>query len=337
MTVSIRRSLLLGGALVSLGFPRLARAQPSTRPGAGEAGWAPSRPVRIVVPFPPGGSADVQARMIAQHLSPALGQPVVIENRPGAGGSIGAVEVARSAPDGHTLFMATTGTQSANQFLYSNLAYDPEKDLAPISLVTYYPQAVVAGAWLQDRSLPGLVAALKAMPQPATYGSSGSGSPTHLAGALFARSTGVTLTHVPYRGQGPALNDLTAGLIQLMFPSVADVLGQLRGGPLSAVAVMNPTRMSVVPEVPTTAEGGYPGLDSAIWAGLYTRAGTPRPAVARLNTEVVRILAMPEVRDRLVAAGFEVRPGTPEALGNFQAEESRRWGALIRETGARAD
>ncbi len=246
-------------------------------------------------------------------------------------------EVVRSAADGQTLFMATTGTQSANPFLYPNLPYDPERDLAPVTLVTFYPQAVVVGAWLTDRTLPGLVAALRAMPQPATYGSSGSGSPTHLAGELFARATGVRLTHVPYRGQGPALNDLTAGLVQLMFPSVADVLGQLRGGPLTAVAVMGAERMAVVPEVPTTAEAGYPGLESAIWAGLYVRAGTPPEAVARLNAEVVRILRRPDVRDPLVSAGFEVRPGTPEALRTFQAEESRRWGALIRETGARAD
>jgi tripartite-type tricarboxylate transporter receptor subunit TctC len=293
--------------------------------------------MRIVVSFPAGGSADTQARMIAQHLSRALGQPVVVENRPGAGGSIGAAEVARSAPDGHTLFLATTGTQSANQFLYTNLAYDPEKDFAPISMVTYYPLAIVVGAWLQNRTLSGLVAALKALPQPATYASSGSGSPTHLAGALFSQVTGIPLVHVPYRGQGPALNDLTAGLVQLMFPSVADVLGQLRGGPISALAVMSEARLPAVPEVPTTGEAGIPGLEAALWTGLYTRAGTPPEALARLNAEVVHILSLPEVRGRLAEIGYEARPGTPEVLAAYQAEESLRWGALIRATGAKAD
>jgi tripartite-type tricarboxylate transporter receptor subunit TctC len=322
------RRRFLGGALLLAAAPR---------PVAAQIAWSPARPVRIVVPFPPGGSADVQARMVAERLSPALGVPVVVENRPGAGGAIGAIEVARSAPDGHTLFMATTGTQSANQFLYPNLPYDPERDFAPVTGVTHYPQAVVAGEWLRDRTLPGLVAALSADPRPAAYGSSGSGSPTHLAGELFARETGTKLVHVPYRGQGAALNDLVAGLVKLMFPSVADVLGHLRGGRLAALAVMNSTRMSVLPDVPTAAEAGHPGLESAIWTGLYVRAGTPTAAVARLNAEVVRVLETPELRDRLVGAGFEVRPGTPAALADLQARESRRWGELIRATGAKAD
>jgi tripartite-type tricarboxylate transporter receptor subunit TctC len=256
--------------------------------------------------------------MVAERLSPALGVPVVVENRPGAGGAIGAVEVARSAPDGHTLFMATTGTQSANQFLYPNLPYDPERDFAPVTGVTHYP----AGRGGRR---------MAARPDAPRAGGGAERRPTarglrfvrqrlaHPPGRrTVSRETGTKLVHVPYRGQGAALNDLVAGLVKLMFPSVADVLGHLRGGRLAALAVMNSTRMSVLPDVPTAAEAGHPGLESAIWTGLYVRAGTPTAAVARLNAEVVRVLETPELRDRLVGAGFEVRPGTPAALADLR-------------------
>lgn len=312
---------------------------PLAAPALAQSSWSPDRPLRLIVPFPGGGSADVQARLIAEPLSQALGQPVVVENRPGAGGTIGAAEAARAAPDGLTLFMATTGTHSANQWLYSRLAYDPVKDFAPVTLVSDYAQCIAIGPeWpaAAQRSFEGLVAALRAEPDRA-YGSSGIGSPTHLAGEMMAHALGLRLTHVPYRGQGPALNDLIAGRVGLMFPSIADVLGQIRGGRVTPLATMARTRSSAIPDVPTTAELGHPELISSIWSGLYARAGSPPAAIARLNAEIVKILASPALQQRLGDAGFGVAPGTPQQLAEFQAAETARWGEVIRVSGAKAD
>lgn len=318
------------GVLAAALLPAPAAAQ---RAGAG--GWAPDRPVRIIVPFPAGGSADLQARLIAERLAPALGQPVVIENRPGAGGTIAAAEAARAAPDGQTLFLGSTGTQAANVALFARLPYDPVADFAPITLVTVYPQIVAVAEWPAEKSFAALLAALRARPEPAAFGSSGQGSPTHLAGEMFARAVGIGLTHVPYRGQGQALGDLIGGQLQLMFPSLPDVLGQLRAGQVTALAAMSAERLPLLPAVPTTAELGFPGLVSAIWSALYARAGTPPAAIARLQAEVARILE--GLRPRLEAQGFMVRPGTPAELAALQAEETQRLGAVIRASGARAE
>ncbi|WPB87069.1 Bug family tripartite tricarboxylate transporter substrate binding protein [Sediminicoccus rosea] len=313
---------------------------PLATPALAQGEWRPDRPLRIIVPFPAGGSADVQSRLIAEPLSQALGQPVVIENRPGAGGTIGATEAARTAPDGLTLFMATTGTHSANPWLYPRLAYDPVADFAPVTLVSDYAQCIAIGPdWPAPpaRNFAGLIAGLRAEPARSLFGSSGNGSPTHLAGEMFAHAMGLRLEHVPYRGQAPALNDLIGGRLSLMFPSISDVLGQLRGGRVAAVATMARARHSAIPDVPTTAELGHPDLVSSIWSGLYTRAGSPPAAIARLNLEIVRILNAPATRQRLGDAGFELLPGTPEQLARFQAAETARWGEVIRRAGIRAD
>ncbi len=325
-----RRRSLLATLLAGPALATPALAQPA---------WSPSRPLRIIVPFPAGGSFDVQARLLAEGLAPALGQPVVVENRPGAGGTIGAAEVAHAAPDALTLLMGSNGTQAANVTLYQGrLPYDPARDHQPITLVTVQPQIVAVGdAWPAERTLPGLLAALRARGEPTPFGSSGTGSPTHLAGEMFGRALGVTLTHVPYRGQGPALNDLMGGRLGLMFPSVADVLGQLRAGRVFALAAMSDHRLALLPEVPTLAELGHPGLTSSIWAGLFTRAGSPPAAIARLNAEVVKLLQAPALRGRLEAQGFEVLPGTPDALATRQAEDTARLGEVIRASGATAD
>lgn len=308
----------------------------SVRPAAAQS-WAPDRPIRLIVPFPAGGSLDVQARIIAERLGPVLGQPLVVENRPGAGGTIGAAEAARAAPDGHTLLLGTNGIMAANVTLFSQLPYDPVADFAPITLLTNYPQIVAVADWPIERSFAGLLAALRARRDPAAFGSSGQGSPTHLAGEMFARALNIPLTHVPYRGQGPALNDLIGGQIQLMFPSVADVLGQLRAGRVTALAALAPQRLPWLPAVSTTAELGFPGLVSSIWGALYARAGSPPAAIARLNLEVRHILDAPDIRARLEASGFEVRPGTPTALAALQAEATRDLGAIISAAGIRAE
>jgi tripartite-type tricarboxylate transporter receptor subunit TctC len=290
----------------------------------------PTRNIRLVVPFPAGGSADVQARVIADELSKAVGQPVIVDNKPGAGGSIGAADAAKAAPDGYTLFMATTGTHSSNISLYPKLPYDPEKDFAPLTLVTIYPQVVVPGEKYPQRSLPELIEALKKAGGDANYGSSGVGSPTHLGGELFKRQTSTQMVHVPYRGQVPALNDILGGRLDVMFPSIPDVLSFIQAGQLRALATMAETRSKALPDVPTMGELGHPELVSAIWSGLYTRAGTPQPIIDRLNRELVRIIASPVFKDKFEAIGFEVRPTTPAEFGAFAAAETRRWGEIIR-------
>lgn len=290
----------------------------------------PTHNLRIVVPFPAGGSADTQARVIAEELQKKLGKPVIIENKPGAGGNIGAVEAARSAPDGYTLFMATTGTHAANVNLYDKLPYDPVKDFQPLTLVTIYPQVITPSERFKNLDLPGLIAALKKEGDKLNFGSSGVGSPTHLGGELFNRETGTHLMHIPYRGQGPAITDMVGGRLDMMFPSIPDALSMLQSGQLKAIAIMAETRSKVLPDLPTTKELGYPKLQSAIWGALYTTAGTPKPIVDRLAKETAAIVGSPAFKDKFEAMGFEVKPSTPEELAAFGAAETKRWGDLIK-------
>jgi tripartite-type tricarboxylate transporter receptor subunit TctC len=259
--------------------------------------------------------------VIADGLSKALGQPVIVDNKPGAGGNIGAAEAAKAAPDGYTLFMATTGTHASNISLYAKLPYDPVKDFAPLTLVTIYPQVIVPGVKYDDKTLKDFIETLKRGGSTLNFGSSGVGSPTHLGGELFKRETGTSTVHVPYRGQGPALNDMLGGQIDVMFPSVPDVLTFLQSKKLRAFAVMDETRSKAIPDVPTTAELGYPKVVSSIWAGLYTNAGTPKPVIERLNRELVKIINGPGFKDKFEAMGVTVRATTPEEFGAFAAAE----------------
>jgi len=293
------------------------------------ADW-PSHNLRILVPFPAGGSSDIQARVIADELSKALEKPVIVENKPGAGGNLAAAEAARSAPDGYTLYMATTSTNATNINLYESLPYDPVRDFQPLTLVTIYPQLVVPGTRFKETDLKSLINSLKREGDKLNFGSSGVGSPTHLAGELFNREVGVHLLHIPYRGQGPAMNDLLAGQIDMMFPSIPDALPMLQSGQIHPVAVMADKRSPVLPDVPTTAELGYPALQSAIWSALYTTAGTPKPVVDKLSSELVRIVESPAFKKRFEAMGFDVRSSSPEELANFAASETRRWGEIIK-------
>jgi tripartite-type tricarboxylate transporter receptor subunit TctC len=298
----------------------------------------PAHPLRIIVPFPAGGSADTQTRVIAEELAKALGQPVVVENKPGAGGNIGAAAAAHAAPDGYTLFMATTGTHASNVSLYKNLPYDPAKDFAPLTLVTLNPQAIVAGEKYQDVDLKGLIAKLKTAGATANFGSSGIGSAPHLAGELFNRETGTALVHVPYRGQGPALNDLLGGRLDVMFPLAADVFSFVQSGKLRAFAMMSDRRAKSLPDIPTTAELGFPTLRlSPIWTALYTVAGTPQPIVERLNRELVRIISAPAFVARLDVAGYEVRTSGAAELGTFAAAETAKWGEIIKSLNVRIE
>lgn len=311
--------LRVAAVLVAVSMASLVQAQD----------WPPHN-LRIVVPFPAGGSADIQARAIADELSRKIGKAVLVENKPGAGGNLAATEAARSAPDGTTLYMATTGTHAANINLYEKLSYDPVKDFQPLTLVTIYPQIITASGPYKDLDLASLIAAIKQQGDKLNFGSSGVGSPTHLGGELFNREVGTRLMHVPYRGQGPAITDLLGGRIDVMFPSIPDALPMLQGGQMRAIALMAEKRSKVIPDVPTTAELGYPKLLSAIWAGLYTTAGTPKPVVDRLAKDLAEIVDSPKFKDKFESMGFEVRSSTPEQLGTYAAAETKRWGDIIK-------
>ena len=318
-------------ASVVLIFRAILIAVSAAFPGAASAEDWPAHPLELIVPFPAGGSADVQSRVIAQGLSEALGQPVVIDNKPGAGGNIAATDAARAAPDGYTLFMATTGTHASNINLYKNLGFDPAKDFAPLTLVTLNPQIIVPAPQYGSLDFAGFVSRVQKN-GGASFGSSGIGSATHIAGELYNKLTGSSLMHVPYRGQGPALNDLIANRIDVMFPLIADTFSFLQGGQLKAAAVLSDQRAKSLPNVPTTAELGYPKLAlSPIWTALYTNGGTPQPIVERLNRELVRIVSAPEFVSRFEAAGYEIKTSTPEELGGFAAAETVRWGKIIKD------
>jgi tripartite-type tricarboxylate transporter receptor subunit TctC len=293
----------------------------------------PARRLRIVVPFPAGGSGDVQVRVVADELAKALGQPVIVENKPGASGGLAAVDVAHAPPDGYTLMVGSVGTHAINVSLYSKLQYDPVKDFAPLTLMTVFPQLIVPGINFKGDTLADLIASLKAEAGKASYGSSGIGSPTHLAGELFKVETGAPIVHVPYRGQGPAANDLLGGQLQVMFPSVPDTLAFIEAGKLRALAIMSDRRLQLLPNVPTTVELGWPKLISSFWAGLYATAGTPQPVLDRLNRVLVQIVKSPGFAGRVEPLGFEARATTRDEFAKFNADEIERWGRIVRGLG----
>jgi tripartite-type tricarboxylate transporter receptor subunit TctC len=305
----------------------------ATFAGVADAEDWPTRRLRIVVPFPAGGSADVQVRIVADELAKALRQPVIVENKPGASGGLAAVDVAHAPPDGHTLMVGSVGTHAINVSLYSKLQYDPVKDFAPLTLMTVFPQLIVPGINFNGNSLANLIASLKADARKASYGSSGIGSPTHLAGELFKTETGADIVHVPYRGQGPAATDLLAGELQVMFPSVPDTLAFIVSGKLRALAIMSDRRLKLLPHVPTTVELGWPKLISSFWAGLYTTAGTPQSVLERLNRELMQIVRSPGFAGRVEPLGFEARATTRDEFVQFNADEIKRWGQIVRGLG----
>lgn len=323
-------------ALLAAGGAALAvRNVPALAAGAADA--FPSKPVRIVVPFTPGGSTDILARAIGQKLSELWGQPVVVENRPGAGGNVGVELVAKSAPDGYTIVMGHIGTFAANPSLYKPLPYDPVKDFAPITLVANVPNVLVVGPSVQARTLGELIAHAKANPGKLDYGSGGNGSAAHLATEYFKLQTGVSMQHVPYKGTAPAIADLLGGQIGLIITGAPPLMPHLRSGKVRALAVLSPRRLAVLPDVPTVAESGYPGFAAVQWYGLFAPAGTPKDVVARINRDTIRALRDPGVAERLASEGAEPVGDTPEQFGAFVKSEIELWGKVIRESGAKVE
>ena len=309
-------------ALLVAAAPLVAQAQ----------SW-PDRPVKIVVPFGPGGFTDVAARILQKELGASLGQAVIIENKPGAGSTIGTAEVANAKPDGYTLAMIST-THVISPHLYKQIPYDPIKGFTPVMKLAEGPYVLVVHPSLAARNVAELIALAKAQPGTIDYASSGNGSAQHLVGALFNSSAGVKLNHVPYKGSNQAMNDVIAGNVKVSFVGVPNALPNLPSGKLRALGVSTAKRYAELPDVPAIAEAGVPGYDATVWLGLLAPAGTPREVVQRINTEIGKVLSTPEARKLMSSAGVDVSIAGSEDFGKLIASELGRWGKVVRETGA---
>ncbi len=296
----------------------------------------PTRPIKIIVPFSPGGAVDGPTRVIANELAKRLNQGVVVENRPGAGATIGSEVVAKSAPDGYTLLLASQ-TNAISATLYSKLTFQPIDDFVPIGLIGREPGVLVVNPAFQAKSVAELVSMAKAKPGEIHYASSGNGSGQHLFAAMFTSMSGISLTHVPYKGSGQATTDLIGGVVPVSFPGLAGMLGHIKAGKLRALAVTGERRSPALPDVPTLAEAGVPGYSAYVWMGLLAPKGTPQPIVDRLHRELQAALASPEVVAYMGKHSLEVTAGTPAQFDAFFREERERWAKIIRETGAKVD
>jgi len=297
----------------------------------------PAKPIRIVVPFPPGGSTDLLARRLGEKLAVALGQPVVVENKPGQAGSIGAAELARAAPDGYTIGGGTISSHAINATLYPKLPYDPVKDFAPITMLATLPNMLIVHPSVNVASVRELVELLKANPNKYSFGSAGNGTSQHISGELFKIMTGTQMQHIPYKGSGPMIPDLLAGTIQLSFENITTAYPQVKGGKLKALAVTSSKRSFVAPEVPTMAEAGLAGYDISSWQAMYAPAGTPRDIVARLHAETVKALRSPENQKKLSDLGLDAGGMSPEELAALMRADIPRLGKVVRESGAKVD
>jgi tripartite-type tricarboxylate transporter receptor subunit TctC len=305
--------------------------------GSAMAQTYPSRPVKIVVPFPAGGSNDIVARVLAQKLTERNGQSFFVENRGGAGGNIGAEAVASSEPDGYTLLLTAPPPLTINAALYKDMRYDPSGAFAPVALIASVPIVLVVHPSLGINSVQELIARAKAKPGTIFFGSSGNGSTNHLAGELLKSVTGIDIVHVPYKGAAPAMNDLVAGHIPMMFDNIPAVLPQVRAKTINAIAVAGSRRASALPDVPTVAESGVPGFEASAWFGLVAPAKTPAPILAKLESDVETILKMPDVQKRFDELGAEPGAVSGANFGKFLANETTKWTKIIRESGAKVD
>jgi tripartite-type tricarboxylate transporter receptor subunit TctC len=302
---------------------------------AAAQGDYPGRPIRLVVTVPPGGAADFIARLVGGRLSESLGQPVLVENRGGAGGTIAADAVAKAAPDGYTLLQNSITTHGVGPHLYSRLPYDPVKDFAAVSGLALLPLVMAVNAELPFKSIDDVVAFSKK--NSVNFASSGNGGAPHMAAELFKSVTGAPLTHVPYKGSGPAVADLVGGRVQIMFDAAPSLIAHIRSGKLRVLAAASESRNRLLPEVPTFAELGHPKVAVSLWYGLLAPAGTPAPVIDRLNREVSRALESAEVRERLQAQGAEPMPGTPAAFASFMQQEMAKWAPVVRQAGVKLD
>lgn len=323
--MSLFKSILAAGVLAATALA-----------GAAHAAF-PDRTVTLVVPFAAGGSTDVVARVIAERMSADLGQPVVVQNVAGAGGSLGAGNVARAEPDGYTILMGTVATHALNPLMLKTKPYDAEKDFAPISLLVVVPNVLVVNPQLPAKTVAELLALLKANPDKYSYASSGNGTPLHLSGELFNSMAGVKMQHVPYKGSGPALNDLIGNQVSIMFDNLPSSSGHIKAGTLRALAVTTAERAPSFPDVPTMAEAGIPGYETYTWNALFAPAGTPKPVIDRLNAAAKAALANPGVAGRMKDFSATIVASTPEALGAHVKAEVAKWGPVVRAANVQMD
>jgi tripartite-type tricarboxylate transporter receptor subunit TctC len=297
----------------------------------------PERPITLVVAFAPGGSTSIVARAVSDKMSEALGQKIIIDNRAGAGGTIGTKAVATSAPDGYTIALGYTGTLAIGPTLYTNAGYDPRKDFAPIGMIGNAPNSLVVHPSFPAKTVAELITYAKANPGKVNFGSAGVGTASHVSGEYFATAAGIKLVHVPYKGTGPALSDLIGGHIPMAFAPIPATHSQISGGTLRALAVTSAARTGLLPEVPTIAESGLTGFDASLYYGLIAPAGTPRPIIDKLNAALRTALTSDEVKKRLVADGTEVTPSTPEEYTAFIDKDETKWSKIVKASGAKGE
>ena len=306
-------------------------------PAPAAAQTFPTKQLRMVVTFPTGGAPDILARTIAEKLDPAWGQTMIVDNKPGAGGNIGAEFVARAPADGHTLVMGTVGTHSINGSLYAKIPYDMVRDFAPVTLIASTPNLLVVNNDIPAKNLQELIALAKAKPGTLTYGSPGIGTSVHVSGELFNSLAGVKTTHVPYKGRQMAIPDLLGGSISMMFDNMPSAIPVVREGKLRAIGVTSAKRSASAPEIPTIAEQGLPGFEATSWFAVFAPAGTPRPVVDRLHAEIVRIFNLPDVQAKMKTLGLDPILGGPEELAKTQQAEIVKWAKVIKDSGAKAE
>ncbi len=297
----------------------------------------PSKPIRLVVPYAAGGATDIIGRAAAAELSKILGQSVTVDNRPGAGGNVGAEMVARAAPDGYTMLVSPSSLHGITPALYSKLTYDPNKDLVPVILMVSLANVLVVNPGVKANSVSELVALAKANPGKFSYASSGNGTTIHLSGEMFKQMAGLDIVHVPYKGSGPALTDLIGGQVQLMFDNIPSAISQIRAGKLRALATTGPRRSPSLPELPTMIEAGLTGYESTAWFGLSFPVGTPKEIIARINAAGLKATHSPEFIKRVQELGYEIVGGTPEQMAAAIQDELKRWGPVVKASGAKVD
>jgi tripartite-type tricarboxylate transporter receptor subunit TctC len=309
-------------------------------PGISVSAYAqtfPTRPITLVIPFAPGGSTSIVGRGVADKMGELLGEKVVVENRPGAGGTVGTKAVAKSEPDGYTIMLGYTGTLAIGPSLYKNAGYDPRKDFAPIGMIGNAPNSLVVHPSFAVKTVAELIAHAKANPGKVNFGSAGTGTVSHITGEYFARAAGITLVHIPYKGTGPALTDLLGGHIPMAFAPIPASHPHVTAGTLRALAVTSQSRTSLLPEVPTIAESGLPGFDASLYYGLVAPAGTPRPIIDKLNETLRAALKSDELKRQLVQDGTEITPSTPEEYAAFIDKEETKWSQLVKQSGAKEE
>jgi tripartite-type tricarboxylate transporter receptor subunit TctC len=297
----------------------------------------PTKTITIIVPFPAGGTTDILARILGQYMSTALGQPVIVDNRGGAGGNIGGQAAARAPADGYTLFMGTVGTHAINSSLYKKMPFDHVKDFAPLTRVAMVPNLLVANPSQPFKTVQELIAYAKANPNKVTYGSSGNGTSIHLSGELFKSMTKVEMTHVPYKGSAPAVSDLLGGQIAIMFDNMPSALPHVKAGKLRAIAVTSAKRSPELPDIPTVAEAGVPGYEATSWFGMFAPAATPPAIVSQLNAVIVKALNDPDVKKKISEQGAEPHPEKPAEFAAFIQAETAKWGKVVKASGASLD